>query len=56
MVQSPANSIFGMLMATGSLCLIGLAAKSPLRVGIDVAWGVEYQPGKQRNGILDCVS
>ena len=54
MVQSPANSIFGMLMATGCLCLIGLAAKSPLRVGIDVAWGVEYQPGELYGKALAC--
>jgi hypothetical protein len=54
MVQSPANSIFGMLMATGCFCLIGLAAKSPLRVGIDVAWGVEYQPRELYGKALVC--
>lgn len=45
-VKAPANSIFGMLMAAGCHCLTGLAARSPLRVGIDVAWAVEYRPGE----------
>jgi hypothetical protein len=46
LVKSPASSIFGMLMAAGCHCLIGLAAKSPVRIGIDVAWAVEYRPGE----------
>lgn len=46
LVKSPINSIFGMLLAAGAHCTIGLAASSPLRVGIDVAWGVEYRPGE----------
>lgn len=45
-VKSPVNSIFGMLMASGMLCATGLAAKAPLRIGIDVAWAVEYRPGE----------
>lgn len=45
-IKSPVNSIFGMLMASGMLCAVGLAAKGPLRIGIDVAWAVEYRPGE----------
>lgn len=45
-IKSPVNSIFGMLIAAGYHCLIGLAAKSPVRIGIDAAWGVEYRPGE----------
>lgn len=44
--QSPANSIFSILFASGLLCLINLAGKSPLRIGIDVGWAVEYRPGE----------
>lgn len=45
-VKSPVNSLFGLLMASGMLCGIGLGAGGPLRVGIDVAWAVEYRPGE----------
>jgi hypothetical protein len=46
LVRSPVNSLFGLLMASGVLCAAGLAAKGPLRIGIDVAWAVEYRPGE----------
>lgn len=46
LVKSPVNSIFGLLIASGMLCATGLAAKGPLRIGIDVAWAVEYKPGE----------
>ncbi len=46
LVKSPVNSIFGLLMASGLHCMVGLAAKGPLRIGIDVAWGVEYRPNE----------
>lgn len=46
LVKSPVNSLFGLLMAAGLHCMIGLAGKAPVRVGIDVAWGVEYRPGE----------
>lgn len=45
-VKSPANSLFGLLMASGMLCGSGLAAGGPLRVGIDAAWAIEYRPGE----------
>jgi len=43
---SPVNSIISILMASGLLCLTGLAGKSPVRAGIDIAWAVEYRPGE----------
>lgn len=46
LVASPVNSIFGLLLASGMLCLVGLAAGSPVRAGIDVAWAVEYRPNE----------
>lgn len=45
-IKSPINSIFGLLIASGLLCATGLAAEGPLRIGIDVAWAVEYKPGE----------
>ncbi len=45
-IRSPVNSIFGLLIASGLLCVTGLAAKGPVRIGIDVAWAVEYKPGE----------
>lgn len=45
-IKSPINSIFGLLIASGMLCATGLAAEGPLRIGIDVAWAVEYRPGE----------
>jgi len=44
--QSPINSLYGLLSAAGSLVLIHLAGKSPLRVGIEIGWGVELRPGE----------
>ena len=46
LVASPVNSLFGLLLASGMLCLVGLAARSPIRAGIDVAWAVEYRPNE----------
>lgn len=45
-VASPVSSIFALLLASGMLCLIGLAAGSPIRAGIDAAWAVEYRPNE----------
>lgn len=46
LVSSPCNSIFAMLLAAGALCCAGLAAKAPVRAGIDVGWAVEYRPNE----------
>jgi len=45
-VASPVSSLFGLLLASGMLCLVGLAAGSPIRAGIDAAWAVEYRPNE----------
>lgn len=45
-VASPVSSLFGLLLASGLLCLLGLAAGSPIRAGIDAAWAVEYRPNE----------
>jgi hypothetical protein len=39
--HSPINGLYGLIAACGSLCFLGLAQKTPLRAGIDIAWGVE---------------
>lgn len=40
------NGIYNIIGQAGSLCLLGLASKHPLRGAIDVAWGVELRPGE----------
>lgn len=44
LTPSPANSLCGLLLASGMLCLLGLAGGSPIRAGVDAAWAVEYRP------------
>lgn len=39
--HSPVNGIYGLIASSGSLCLLGLAEKTPIRGGADIAWGVE---------------
>ncbi|TXI26620.1 MAG: hypothetical protein E6Q60_12110 [Nitrosomonas oligotropha] len=46
LVKCPLNAIFRMFGLTGVLCFMGLATKQPLRGAIEVAWGVELQPGE----------
>jgi hypothetical protein len=46
LVASPVNSLLGLLLASGMLCLTGLAGRSPIRAGIDAAWAVEYRPNE----------
>lgn len=38
---APMNAIFEIICTSGALCLLGLADGSPVRGGIDIAWGVE---------------
>lgn len=44
-VKVPANALFNMIAALGSLCFVGLTKKHPMRGGLEVAWGVELEPG-----------
>jgi len=44
--RSPINSVFALLTAAGSLAFTQLAAGYPVRVGIDIGWGVEMEPGE----------
>lgn len=46
LIASPVSSLLGLLLASGMLCLVGLAAGSPIRAGIDAAWAVEYRPNE----------
>lgn len=47
----PMNSVFGLLATCGGLCLLGLALREPIRIGLDVAWGVELE----KNELYGCV-
>ena len=44
--HSPINGVYGLIAASGSLCFLGLAQKTPLRAGLDIAWGVELNEGE----------
>jgi len=43
-VKCHVNSIFGIFVLTGTLCLLGLASGHPIRGAIEIAWGVELYP------------
>lgn len=45
-IKVPMNAVFGIISTLGSLCLLGLARKRPIRGGIEIAWGVELPPGE----------
>ena len=40
-IYTQVNSIYAQFCLAGTMCLVGLAAKGPMRGGIDIAWGVE---------------
>lgn len=40
------NGVYTQISMAGAMCLIGLAAKGPVRGGMDIAWGVELHPGE----------
>lgn len=45
-IRCPMNAIFGIISASGMLCLRGLARGNPVRGGIEISWGVEIHPGE----------
>jgi hypothetical protein len=45
-IKCPMNGVEYLLYQAGMLCLIGLATKRPIRGAIEIAWGVELEPGE----------
>lgn len=45
-VAVPIKGLFGLLATCGTMCLVGLGKKRPLRGGLEVAWGVELRDGE----------
>jgi hypothetical protein len=45
-IKVPMNAVYYLLTTLGSMCLLGLAKKRPVRGGIDISWGVELRPGE----------
>lgn len=45
-VRCRMTSIFRLLSVSGALCFLGLAGGTPVRGGVEVAWGVELHPGE----------
>ena len=50
LIKCQLNNIYSLFTLAGSLCLLGLASKRPLRGAIEVAWGVELHPGELYGG------
>lgn len=40
-LKCPMNAVMKIFMLSGTLCLLGLAARTPIRGAIEVSWGVE---------------
>lgn len=45
-VKCRMNGVYGLFCLAGTLCLLGLANRHPIRGAIEVAWGVELSPGE----------
>ena len=46
------NGVFGIFGLAGTLCLLGLATRRPIRGAIEVAWGVELHPGELYGAVV----
>tara|TARA_Y100001933_G_C18623569_1_gene407389 strand:- start:52 stop:573 length:522 start_codon:yes stop_codon:yes gene_type:complete len=46
------GSIADLFMQAGSLCLIGLASKQPIRGGIEVSWGAELHDNELYGAVV----
>lgn len=44
--KCPVNGIYDLIALAGSLCLLGLTKRKPLRGAIDIAWAIELHPGE----------
>lgn len=51
-VPVPGVGISNILLACGSTCLVSLAAGSPIRVGIDLGWGLEYDDSELYGSVV----
>lgn len=45
-IKCPLNAIYNMICTAGGLAFMGLARKTPIRGGIDIAWGIELNEGE----------
>lgn len=45
-VKCKMNGVYGLFCQAGTLCLLGLAGRHPVRGAIEVAWGAELRPGE----------
>lgn len=46
------NGVFGIFGLAGTLCLLGLATRRPVRGAIEVAWGIELHPGELYGAVV----
>jgi hypothetical protein len=45
-IKCKVSGIYRLLVTCGALCFIGLAKRQPLRGAVEIAWGVELNPGE----------
>lgn len=45
-VKCPMNGVFGAFAMAGSEMLLSLSSRTPIRGGIEIAWGIELKPGE----------
>lgn len=53
-VKCLVNGVYNLIALAGSLCVLGLSAKQPLRGAIDAAWAVELHPGEIYGAAVAC--
>ena len=52
LVLVPQVGVHALIMMCGVLCLTSLAAESPIRGGIEIGWGLEYEPGQLYGSVV----
>lgn len=45
-VRCHTNGIYALFLMAGTICMLGLATKDPIRGAIEIGWGVELHPGE----------
>lgn len=51
-VKCPLTGVFHLFNLASSLCFIGLASRRPIRGAIEIAWGVELNPGELYGAVV----
>jgi len=52
LTKCPMNAVFEIFMLAGTLCLLGLASKQPIRGAIETSWGVELHDNELYGAVV----